>query len=133
MKNKFFPFLAIILIPQIFIAIAILGKPKPVDPSVLEAIKQEVGNRPKKAVDHGKLSELQKEFKSPQEVTEACLSCHTERGNELLTNHHWLWERESFIEGRGVVYLGKKNLINNFCTGIGGSEGPCNKCHGGIG
>lgn len=134
MKNKLIPFLAIVLIPQVFIGIAILGKPKKSDPAIIESLKHQViSSRPKKAVDHGKLVELQKDFKSPQEVTEACLSCHTERGNELLTNHHWLWERESYIEGRGVVYLGKKNLINNFCTGIGGSEGTCNKCHAGYG
>jgi len=133
MKNKLIPFLAIVLIPQIFIAIAILDKPKQMNPQVLEALKVEVANKPKKAVDHGKFAELQKDFKTPQEVTQACLSCHTERGEELLNNHHWLWEREAFIEGRGVVYLGKKNLINNFCTGIGGSESTCNKCHAGYG
>jgi octaheme c-type cytochrome (tetrathionate reductase family) len=133
MKNKLVVFIAIVLIPQIFLAVAILDKPKELDPAIREALIEKVQHRPKKAVDHSKFAELQKDFKEPQEVTEACLSCHTERGKELLTNHHWLWEREAFIEGRGVVYLGKKNLINNFCTGVGGSEGSCNKCHAGYG
>lgn len=133
MKQKLIPFLAIVLIPQVFLAIALLDKPKQMDPAVLNALKKEVNSRPQKAVDHSQFAELQKHFDQPQEVTQACLSCHTERGKELLTNHHWLWERESYIEGRGVVYLGKKNLVNNFCTGIGGSEGTCNKCHAGYG
>ncbi len=133
MKKKLIPFVAIVLVPQVFLAIALLDKPKQMNPEVLEALKHEVNNKPLVAVDHSQFAELQKDFKQPQEVTEACLSCHTKRGEELLTNHHWLWEREAYIEGRGVVYLGKKNLVNNFCTGIGGSEATCNKCHAGYG
>ena len=33
--------------------------------------------------DHAKFAELQKDFKTGQEVTEACIKCHTERGKEL--------------------------------------------------
>jgi hypothetical protein len=54
-------------------------------------------------------------------------------GAEVLGNAHWNWERAAYIEGRGVTYLGKKNLINNFCTGIASNEGTCNRCHIGYG
>lgn len=86
-----------------------------------------------KSVDHSKFSELHKDFESVQQVTNTCLKCHTERGKEVMETAHWNWEREAHIEGRGVTYLGKQNLINNFCTGIAGSEGTCTRCHIGYG
>jgi len=114
MKKKLIPFVVIVLVPQVFLAIALLDRPKQMNPKVLEALKHEVNNKPQVAVDLSQFAELQKDFKQPQEVTEACLSCHTKRGEELLTNHHWLWEREAYIEGRGVVYLGKKIWLTIF-------------------
>jgi octaheme c-type cytochrome (tetrathionate reductase family) len=84
-------------------------------------------------VDHSKHEILQRDFDNPHEITAACLSCHTERGHELLNSFHFTWEREDFSEGRGITYLGKKNLINNFCTGIFSNEGSCNRCHAGYG
>jgi octaheme c-type cytochrome (tetrathionate reductase family) len=83
--------------------------------------------------DHSQFAELQKQFTNPHEVTAACLTCHKERGDELLKSPHFTWEREAFVEGKGVVYYGKKNGLNNFCTGIAGSEATCNRCHTGYG
>lgn len=85
------------------------------------------------SVDHSKFPELQKDFESPQEVTNACLSCHTERGHEVMQSAHWNWERSAYTKEEGVTYFGKQNLINNFCTGIAGSEGTCTRCHIGYG
>jgi octaheme c-type cytochrome (tetrathionate reductase family) len=85
------------------------------------------------SVDHKKFNQLQKDFSSPHEVTEACISCHNRRHIEVMNSNHWNWEREEYIEGRGVVYVGKKNAINNFCIGIEGSEQSCAKCHIGYG
>ena len=42
--------------------------------------------------DHGKLEELDREFKSGPEVTKACLSCHTEAAKQLHDTKHWKWE-----------------------------------------
>jgi len=85
------------------------------------------------SVDHTKFEILQKKFNSPQEVTAACLSCHTERGKEVMNTRHWKWQNEEYIEGRGLTNLGKKNILNNFCIGIGGNEQSCNRCHAGFG
>ncbi len=85
------------------------------------------------SVDHRKFAVLKKDFSAPQEVTEACISCHTERHTEVLKSAHWNWERESYIPGRGILKAGKKNLLNNFCIGIGGSEVSCTRCHVGYG
>ena len=86
-----------------------------------------------KSVDHSKFEVLQQDFASAHELTAACLSCHTERGKEVMKTAHWNWEREAFTKERGITYHGKKDLINNFCTGIGGSWGTCTRCHIGYG
>ena len=81
-------------------------------PTPLEQLKLRYAKKHLPSVDHAKLPALQREFSSPQDVTQACLSCHTERGNEVLASSHWNWEREEFIEGHGIRSIGKKNVAN---------------------
>ena len=50
-----------------------------------------------------------------------------------MKSNHWNWEREEYIEGKGIVSVGKKNAINNFCIGVEGNEQSCAKCHIGYG
>jgi len=85
------------------------------------------------SVDHKKFDILKEEFASPQDVTAACLSCHTERHKEIMQNNHWKWQRDEELPDKGIVPLGKKNILNNFCIGISGSEGTCTRCHIGYG
>ncbi len=85
------------------------------------------------SVDHSKLPALQREFATPQDVTEACLSCHTERHKEIMNSSHWNWERAAYIEGRGLTMLGKRNVLNNYCIGAQTNEQACAKCHIGFG
>jgi len=98
-----------------------------------EALKQAYALKPVSSIDHSKLPALQKEFKTPQEVTEACISCHTERHKEVMASSHWNWSRVAYIEGRGIQYVGKANVINNFCIGARTNEQACAKCHIGFG
>ena len=83
--------------------------------------------------DHSKFPELQKEFKTPQEVTEACIGCHTERGNEFMETEHWKWLKKDSIPGRAVIDMGKVNLSNNFCINVNSNEKLCSMCHAGYG
>lgn len=99
----------------------------------LEKLKQEYAIKPIASVDHSKFEVLQKEFKTPQEVTETCIGCHTERHKEVMNSSHWNWERVAYIEGEGVVATGKKSVINNFCIGSNANEQSCAKCHIGFG
>jgi octaheme c-type cytochrome (tetrathionate reductase family) len=85
------------------------------------------------STDHSKLPALQKKFASAQEVTRACLSCHTESAGEVMRSSHWNWEREEYIPHRGVRSIGKKNILNNFCIGISSNQESCNVCHIGYG
>lgn len=79
--------------------------------------------------DHSKFEVLQKDFKSGPEVTEACLTCHTEAAKHVMKTKHWTWE---YVDKSGKK-LGKKNVINNFCTSAISNEKDCMACHAGYG
>lgn len=84
----------------------------------------------KSTVDHSKLKELQKAFTSGPEVTKACLSCHTEAGKQVQHTKHWTWE---YTDAKSGQKLGKKNIINNYCTTTISNEKDCMACHAGYG
>jgi len=80
--------------------------------------------------DHTKFEALQGPFESGPEVTKACLSCHTEAGRHFMKSIHWTWEYDNPATGQK---LGKKYLVNTFCTNARGNEGMCAQCHAGYG
>ncbi|MEA3503600.1 MAG: cytochrome C, partial [Bacteroidota bacterium] len=123
--------ITIILIPIIIFIVVNVFASLSSDNNKLALLKEQVTKEHISSADHSTFEALQKNFKTPQEVTMACQSCHTERHNEVMNSSHWNWEREEFIKGRGVTHLGKKNILNNFCIGIGGSEQSCTRCHAG--
>jgi len=84
---------------------------------------------PRSTADHGKFKALKQEFKSGPEVTRACLSCHTEAAKQVQKTEHWTWEYKS-PEGQ---LLGKRHVINNFCTSVATNEDDCMACHIGYG
>src|SRR5512133_3724809 len=65
--------------------------------------------------DHSKFKILDQDFASGPEVTKACLSCHTEAAKQIHQTQHWKWE---VINPQTKQRLGKKNVINNFCTSV---------------
>ena len=78
--------------------------------------------------DHSQLKELQKTFANGVEVTKVCLECHNQAGKQLRHNKHWTWQYKHPETGQ---QLGKRTLINNFCTNAKGNEGMCAQCHAG--
>ena len=80
--------------------------------------------------DHGKFKELQQNFKSGPEVTKTCLKCHTEAAKQIHKTTHWTWE---FRNPANNQLLGKKTVINNFCTSVPSNEAFCAACHVGYG
>jgi octaheme c-type cytochrome (tetrathionate reductase family) len=72
-------------------------------------------------------------FATGQEVTRACLDCHPDAASEVMGTTHWTWESEPVqLPGReGLVTIGKRNQINNFCIGIQGNWNKCTSCHAG--
>jgi octaheme c-type cytochrome (tetrathionate reductase family) len=127
-----------IVISLIIIGLIIIGaisflSSKDTEQTKLVLLKEKLSKKITPSVDHTKFAILQKKFNSPQEITEVCISCHTERAKEVMKSNHWNWESAEYIKGRGVVYLGKKNVLNNFCIGVEGNEKSCAKCHIGFG
>ncbi len=80
--------------------------------------------------DHSKFVQLQKPFKTGEEVTEACLSCHTEAAKQVMATKHWTWDFKQVHTGQR---LGKKNVLNSFCIGTRSNEAFCTACHVGYG
>jgi octaheme c-type cytochrome (tetrathionate reductase family) len=103
------------------------------DRTPLAELKARFQKKEKPSVDHTQFAVLQKRFDKPQDVTEACISCHTERHKEVMQSSHWNWERTEYVEGKGIRNVGKRNILNNFCIGISGNEPSCNRCHIGYG
>ena len=99
----------------------------------LESLRHKYALKAIPSVNHSKLPALQRDFKTPQEVTEACLSCHTETHKEVMASSHWNWERVAYVEGRGISSTGKNNVMNNFCLGTNSNQQSCAKCHIGYG
>ncbi len=99
----------------------------------LATLKEKYSTRHTASVDHTKFPVLRKRFARPQDVTTACISCHTERHLEVMRSSHWNWERLEYIEGKGIRSVGKRNILNNFCIGITGNEQSCTRCHIGYG
>ena len=84
----------------------------------------------KSTADHSKFKALDREFDSGPEVTKACLSCHTEAAKQVHQTLHWKWD---VINPQTKQHLGKKNVINNFCTSVASNEASCASCHIGYG
>ena len=84
----------------------------------------------KSTADHSKFEILQKEFTSGPEVTEACLSCHTEAADQVKHSVHWTWEFDNPETGQT---LGKRHVVNAFCGNVVGNEARCTSCHTGYG
>ncbi len=116
----------------ILIAVGFFSQ-KDYEPTTLMKLKEKYSQKVNSSVDHSKFTSLQQNFSSPQHVTATCIICHNKRHVEVMQSNHWNWEREEYVEGRGIVYLGKKNAINNFCIGTQGNEQSCAKCHIGYG
>jgi octaheme c-type cytochrome (tetrathionate reductase family) len=130
MKRLIIPLLALAIFTLYFISTI---TKKDIEQTPVAELKERYSKKEHPSVDHSKFTQLQKKFNRPQEVTAACIACHNERHTEVMRSSHWNWEREEYIEGRGIRYVGKKNILNNFCIGINTNEQSCNKCHIGYG
>ena len=68
-------------------------------------------------------------------VTTACLKCHPKSAHEVMATSHWTWlGQEVTVPGHAApMRIGKANLINNFCIGVGPNLAHCTECHAGYG
>jgi octaheme c-type cytochrome (tetrathionate reductase family) len=125
--------IAATIVGIVFVSIFTILKRNETEQSQLSLLKNKLSKKIAPQVDHSRFEILQKKFSSPQEITKACESCHNRTATQVMKSSHWNWERAEYIRGRGIVYLGKNNAINNFCIGTQGNEKSCAKCHIGFG
>lgn len=102
-------------------------------PSSSTGVTEGLSGAPEKTrstADHSRFKALQGPFKSGSEVTQACLSCHTEAGKQVMSTRHWTWDYTNPDTGQR---LGKKTMLNGFCIGDRSNEAFCQSCHVGYG
>ncbi|MDV5169528.1 tetrathionate reductase family octaheme c-type cytochrome [Photobacterium rosenbergii] len=80
--------------------------------------------------DHTTFEQLKGPFERAEQVTQACLDCHTEAGEQLQQSTHWTWQHG--LAGSDAMY-GKTNVVNNFCIATASNEPRCTSCHAGYG
>ena len=82
--------------------------------------------------DHSKHKALQKDFKSGMEVTQACLSCHSEAEAQFHKTVHWTWLADPSDTDKEFGKAG--NSLNNFCISTNkNADKSCLACHPGWG
>lgn len=82
--------------------------------------------------DHSKHKALQKDFESGMEVTQACLSCHSEAASQFHKTVHWTWLADPSDTDKQFGKAG--NSINNFCISTNkNADKSCLACHPGWG
>ena len=105
-----------------------VSKAKIATPAAAEKVKTKI--KTNSTADHSKFKELDKNFKTGPQVTKACLQCHTEAAKQVQKTKHWTWE---YLNPVTKQKLGKKNVINNFCTSVTSNQTFCSACHVGFG
>jgi len=82
--------------------------------------------------DHAKHPALKQAFTSGQEITDACLSCHSEADDQFHKSIHWTWQAAP--TGEDAKYGKAAMSLNNFCISANGMEDKsCLACHPGWG
>ncbi|MGD1984977.1 MAG: cytochrome C, partial [Desulfobacterales bacterium] len=82
--------------------------------------------------DHSKHKVLQKDFTSGAEVTQACISCHSEAETQFHKTIHWTWLADPAEKERKYGKAG--NSLNNFCISTNrNADASCLACHPGWG
>ena len=82
--------------------------------------------------DHSKLAGLDRVFASGQEVTAACVSCHSEAATQFRKTIHWTWLGSR--DGDGKRFGKGGDSINNFCISTNNMQDKsCLDCHPGWG
>jgi len=79
--------------------------------------------------DHTQFKQLQQDFKTGPDVTQACLECHTEASKQLEKTTHWTWQ----FDHMNGQKLGKREVVNSFCGTVASNEARCTSCHIGYG
>ncbi len=94
-------------------------------PGVKMADQSQINTEKWTTVDHSKFDALKKNFTSGEDISRACLSCHTEAENQIHHAIHWTWTSPTDNRyGKGAYSL------NNFCISSNKMQDlECETCH----
>ena len=99
-------------------------------PGRVMARQATIGQEPWTTTDHSKHAALQKEFGNGNEITAACLSCHSEAGEQFKQTIHWTWIGDTTKDGKVLGKAG--DSLNNFCISTKRmNDKSCLDCHTG--
>jgi len=86
------------------------------------------GSKRWSTINHKKIEALNKDFTSGEEITKACLSCHSEAATQFHKTIHWTWLASG---DKSDIRYGKAGYsVNNFCiSGNAMEDKGCLKCH----
>jgi len=129
MKQKSLWWLGLLGILLVLIVPAVLLWPKPQQPA-----DNPWAHLPKHPphVDHSAI--IKGPFKSGEDVTKTCLSCHPNAATDFMHTTHWRWDSVKGYKVPGhdePVHFGKLHSFNNFCIGTRSNQRVCMKCHTG--
>ncbi len=80
--------------------------------------------------DHSKHEALAKTFESGSQLTDACLSCHSEALDQFHETIHWKWLAPEGENGKKIGKAG--DSVNNFCISTNYmNDKECQSCHPG--
>jgi len=86
------------------------------------------GSKRWSTVDHGKIEALKKDFKTGEEITKVCISCHSEADTQFHKSIHWTWLASG--DKKDMRYGKAGYSVNNFCiSGNAMEDKGCLKCH----
>jgi octaheme c-type cytochrome (tetrathionate reductase family) len=72
-------------------------------------------------------------YETGQDVTQACLECHPDAGEQMLRSEHFTWLNPPVEVDGNEIAFGKAVALNNFCLGVQGNWPKCTSCHAGYG
>jgi octaheme c-type cytochrome (tetrathionate reductase family) len=80
--------------------------------------------------DHSRHLALQKEFRQGEDITAACISCHSEAESQFQKTIHWTWIGYTDANGKRLGKAG--DSLNNFCLSSNNMQDKgCLSCHPG--
>ena len=69
-------------------------------------------------------------FENAAQVTEECLLCHDDAGEQVLQSNHWNWLASNLaLVDFAKTKSGNRAPINNFCLAVPGEGSQCITCH----
>lgn len=121
---------SVVLFLLIFSQALLASSPESADEALGRTLAKQAVKDSKRwsTTDHKKVEALNQNFMSGEEITGACLSCHSEAATQFHKSIHWTWLAS---EDPGDVRYGKAgHSVNNFCiSGNAMEDKGCLSCH----